>query len=102
MLDGLQLDGDVLGDPMNKNLMMGNDYVEGDQDFYNNLNHVVGQHRNIDRMDPNAVVDDDDDDDNLEPEIAMGDIDMNLMGGAQQFMDNFDENDIMRINDGFG
>lgn len=106
MLDGLQLDGDVLGDPMgNKNLMIGNDYVEGDQDFYNNLNHMVGQHRNIDQMNPNGVNDDDDedeDDDNLEPEIAMGDINMNLMGGSDQFMDNFDENDIMQINDGFG
>ena len=41
-------------------------------------------------------------DDGLEPEIAMGDINMNLMGG--QIMDDDDDDDdheIMRINDGF-
>ena len=85
MLDGLQLDGDVLGDPSN---MMG-DYVEGDQEFYNNLKQVVRQHHDME-------------DDGLEPEIAMGDINMNLMGG--QIMDDDDDDDdheIMRINDGF-
>jgi hypothetical protein len=74
----------MLGDPAN---MMG-DYVEGDQEFYNNLRQVVRQHRDLD-------------DDGLEPEIAMGDINMNLIGG-QLMDDDDDDDDVMRINDGFG
>ena len=37
----------------------------------------------------------------MEPEIAMGDINMNLMGG-QIMDDDDDDDDVMRINDGFG
>ena len=48
---------------------------------------MVRQHRDID--------------DGLEPEIAMGNINMNLMGGQMMDDDDIDD-DIMRINDGFG
>jgi len=76
MLDGLHLDGDVLDDA--GHVMA--DYAEADQDFYNNLKQVVGGH----------------DTDGIEPEIAMGDVDMDMMAGS------IGEDGLMRIADGFG
>lgn len=75
MLDGLHLDGDVLDDDDAGHVMA--DYAGADQDFYDNLKQVVGGH----------------DADGIEPEIAMGDVDMMAAMG---------DDGLMRIDDGFG
>lgn len=75
MLDGLHLDGDVLDDA--GHVMA---YGEADQDFYNNLKQVVGEHNS----------------DGIEPEIAMGDVDMDMMAAG------LGEDGLMRIDDGLG
>ena len=76
MLDGLHLDGDVLDDA--GHVMAG--YAGADQDFYDNLKQVVGH----------------DDADGIEPEIAMGDVHMDMMAAG------VGEDGLMRIDDGFG
>lgn len=73
MLDGLQLDGDVLDDA--GNVMA---YGEADQDFYDNLKQVVGEQHS----------------DGIEPEIAMGDVDMDMMAAG------IGPDGLMRIDDG--
>ena len=75
MLDGLHLDGDGLDDA--GHVMA--DYPGAEQDFYDDLRQVVGE-----------------DADGIEPEIAMGDVDMELMAGS------LGEEGLMRIDDGFG